>query len=200
MTTRVSATKEIFAPRERVFDLLLDTEKRLRFHPSWEELKVEKLTPGEVREGTEYRVFIRMEDAEEGVEYTLKLKEIEKPERLVLETPSRTMTYTLKEKGHATELEQEDIYGKGLEERMAEKAEEDIRLWLHGLKHYCELRANPLARVSKFIVDKVMLRIPPVQRRIVFYIVVFNILLMVSVILAIVVLVVANYFNMELFK
>lgn len=201
MSISISASKEVQAQPEKIFSLLLNTEKRLKFHPSWEELKVKKLTPGEVEEGTRYSVYIRMEDAEKGAEYTLTVGEIEEPKRLVLySSHGRTTTYTLEEGNSGIELRHEDVYEKTLSDRVAEHAQEDLELWLHGIKHYCELRKNPLARLSKLIVDHIMLRIPPMQRRVVYLIVVFNILLIFSIFFAIIVVAGANYFNVELFR
>lgn len=178
----ISQSVDILAPREKVRSLLLDMEKRFRLHPEWEVHRFEELVPGE-----RYRVRLKREGGEEK-EYTF----------VVTERSPRRIAYSSEEGDLEVELLLEERLGGvrlthterfSLPWRAKEKTlkamEEELRVWLQGIKHYCEMRDNIVARTSKFIIDRFLLKLPPAKRRVAILIILINggILLMFTVLL-----------------
>jgi uncharacterized protein YndB with AHSA1/START domain len=169
---RISWSVDILAPRDRVWSVLTDTEKRMRLHPGWEVLEFR-----EEDAGRRFYLKVRREDGK-----------IEERTFEVTELTGERIAYRDLEGDLAVELSVEDAPGGGVRvtqverfslpwsptERTLRSMEEELKFWLEGVKHYCELRGNPIARTSKFLIDRLLLRLPPSQRRIILLIIILN--------------------------
>lgn len=192
----VSTSVDIRAPREKVYSFLLNYEKWMRYNPVWEKLKVRKVTKGDVKERTQYKVVLKHEGGEEET-FITTVGELEDGRRILYEhTNGRSTLFTLEEAKTGTKL------------KVTESADDDASFdpstfetwledWLGSVKHYCELKKNPVARFSRFFIDKVMLRMNPYQRRIAVLIIVIQGLMTVTIILAFLVILVMKFLGRE---
>lgn len=192
----VSASVDIRAPREKVYTFLLDYEKWMKYNPVWEKLKVRKVTKGEVKERTQYKVVMKPEGGEEET-FITTLAELEQDKRILYEHANgRSTLFSLEEAKIGTRLK---VTETADEEASFDAAavERDLEDWLGSVKHYCELKDNPAARLSRFFIDKVMLRMNPYQRRIAVLVIIINLLLTATIILAFLVILVMRFLGRE---
>ncbi|NOZ59970.1 MAG: SRPBCC family protein [Euryarchaeota archaeon] len=167
---RISASVVVRAPPEKVREVVADLEKRFRLHPAWHVLSFERLGGGR------FRVRVRKESGEER---ELRLEVVaEGGDRISYrdEGGDLEVELLLEEVEQGVRLTQTERFTLPWEpsEKTLRGMEEELRFWLEAIKHYCELRDNPVARTSKFIIDNFLLRLPPQQRRIVFLIIILN--------------------------
>ena len=170
---RISWSVVIRAPREKVWKVITDTEKRMRLHPGWEVLRFRR----EDAEGRRFFLRVRRENGK-----------IEERTFEVTELSEAGLAYRDTAGDLEVEVSVEDSPEGGVRvtqvemfslpwspsKRTLRAMEEELRFWLEGVKHYCELRGNPLARTSKFLIDRLLLRLPPSQRRIILLIIILN--------------------------
>ncbi len=166
----ISQSVLIRASREMVFNLLANTEKRMRLHPAWEILSFREIS------NKKYRVRVRKESGEEK-EYTFEVTEFTK-DRVAYEAEGDDLKVEilLEDAPEGVKLTQTETFSLPWEpsKRTLKSMEAELRFWLEGIKHYCELRGNPIARISKFLIDRLLLKLPPSQRRIVLLIIILN--------------------------
>jgi uncharacterized protein YneR len=172
---RISQRVLIHAPLEKVSKLVADAEKRMRLHPSWEVLMYQEL---DVREGEKerYRVKVKKESGEVK-EYTFAVTASSK-DRIAYraEGDDLEVELLLEDTPRGVKLTQVERFSLPWEpsERTLKSMEDELRFWLEGIKHYCELQGNPIAQTSKFLIDRLLLKLPPSQRRIVLLIIILN--------------------------
>jgi uncharacterized protein YndB with AHSA1/START domain len=161
---------DILAPREKVYSLLVDMEKRFRLHPEWEVLRFEELAP------RRYRVRLRKESGEEK-EYTFVVTELS-PRRIAYSSEGGDLEVelVLEEKARGVRLTHTERFSLPWKasEKTLKAMEEELRIWLQGIKHYCEMQDNIIARTSKFIIDRFLLRLSPAKRRVAMLIILIN--------------------------
>lgn len=165
---RIRESVEILAPREKVFSLLLDVEKRMRLNPAWDYVDVRRLTE-ETGVGAKYR--IRVKPAERVIEYVTEWMEVKRNRRIVyrtIEGPSFSVTQTLKETFRGTGLTQtEDLQvEQQLGEHELRLAKQLLKSWLRSIKGYVELDRNFATRLWKRFYDRFLLKARPQERRI----------------------------------
>ncbi|WP_457555909.1 SRPBCC family protein [Candidatus Pyrohabitans sp.] len=165
----VSSSVLVRAPLDKVRRVVFDLEKRLRLHPAWHVLAFEEL--GENR----FRVRVRKESGEEK-ELTLLVEQGDNRVSYRDEGGELEVELLIEEAEQGVKLTQIERFSLPWEpsEKTLKGMEEELRFWLEAIKHYCELRDNPVARTSRFIIDNFLLRLPPQQRRIVFLIIILN--------------------------
>lgn len=171
----ISQSVLIRAPREKVFKLVADAEKRMRLHPAWEVLLYQELDVSE-GEKARYRVRVRKESGEI-TEYTFAVTESSKDKVAYrAEGIDLEVELILEDAPEGVKLTQVERFSLPWEpsKRTLKSLEEELRFWLEGIKHYCELHGNPIARTSKFLIDRVLLKLPPSQRRIILLIIILN--------------------------
>ncbi len=166
---RISWSVVIRAPREKVWEVLKDTEKRMRLHPGWEVLHFSE-------ENGKFKLKVKRENGklEERVYEITDFS----PGRVAYRAVDGDMEVEilLKDATEGVEVTQVERFSLPWKptERTLKSMEAELKFWLEGVKHYCELRGNPIARTSKFLIDRLLLRLPPSQRRIILLIIILN--------------------------
>jgi uncharacterized protein YndB with AHSA1/START domain len=191
----VSVSIDIRASRDKVYSFLLDYEKWMKFNPAWDKLDVRKVTKGKIKERTQYKVVMKPEGGEEEV-YTSTIAELDQDKKIRYEhSNGRSTLFKLEEAEVGTRLTATESFDESssLDPALLEK---DMKDWLGSVRHYCELKKNPVARLSRFFIDKVMLRMNPYQRRIAVLIIVIQLLMIVTIVLAFLVLMVMRLLGM----
>ncbi|WP_456474643.1 SRPBCC family protein [Candidatus Pyrohabitans sp.] len=166
----ISQSVVVHAPLEKVYQLVADTEKRLRLHPSWEVLRFKKLGD------RKFRVRVKKESGEVR-EYVLVITELLR-DRITCreEKGDFDVEIVLEEVEGGVRLTHTERFSLPWEasEKTLKSMEDELKYWLEAIRHYCELQDNPLARTSRFIIDHFLLKLPPQQRRIVMLIIILN--------------------------
>lgn len=192
----VSASVDIRAPRGKVYSFLLDYEKWMKYNPSWDRLSVRKVTKGPVKEKTQYKVVIKPEGGEEET-YISTVAELDGDRKICYEhSNARSTLFSLEDSKAGTRLTVTESFDASSSIDPA-VLEMDLKHWLGGVKHYCELKKTPLARVSKLFIDKIMLRINPYQRRIAVLVIIIQLLLITTIVLAFIVIMVMRLLGRE---
>jgi len=146
------------APLERVLKLLQDFEKWLRFNPVWDELEIlEPLSGWE--KGSRGRVRLRLEGEKAVRELVFEVEEASLNRVAYRLSDGGRIEIQVRELDGTTELLQRGGLSAG--------DVEELELWLRALKHYAELRSTPPARLTKLLIDRLLLRLNPMQRRLV---------------------------------
>ncbi len=91
---RLIESIEIMAPVEKVFELASDLERRLGLSPAFRLIGVDKLTDGEVRKGTRFRV--KLEKEGELIEYETEVVGFKKNKKIVMQHAGGNLRVTLR--------------------------------------------------------------------------------------------------------
>jgi len=148
------------APLWKVEELLRDFEKWLRFNPLWDELEV--IEPLRVEKGGRGTVVLKLEDEKSPRRVVFEVEEAS-PRRIAYTlSGGGRIELTLREDGGATWL-----HLRGGLAASREVRQQEAELWAKALKHYAELSGTPPARLTKLLIDRLLLKLNPMQRRLV---------------------------------
>jgi len=186
-TLTISANIDIRAPRDEVWSLVADLEKRVRLCPWWDVVRVETLTPGPLGVGSAFRLHTRRQHqlvarASRVIEFV--------PERRIVharDTGDSRTTWSVQDCAAGTRLMYEETFELNDDqdrETILPAAQRAVREWLSAIKLYLEWRAERLTRAWRWLFDRAFLRMPTSQRRIVMAIVVMHIVSAISFIAA----------------
>ncbi|MCS7149477.1 MAG: hypothetical protein N2Z40_05125 [Caldimicrobium sp.] len=90
---KISLSIEINKPPSKVFTYLKSIEKRIRLNPSYEMVKFEYLTEGDLREGTQYKITAKTDKGL--ISYQSVVKELIENEKMVTETINGKMRISI---------------------------------------------------------------------------------------------------------
>ena len=163
---------DIQAPRQAVFDLVLDLERRLQLSPLWGTTTLEEKTPDYPAEGSLYR--LRLNEPPENIHPTYEttvtaLEPLRKfAYRLCIDRETR-VSWTTQDVQQGTRLvyTEEFLLNEGEDEEFTQAVRKVVHEWLEHIRRYAELRQTPMKRLAKWLVDHFYLRLRPDQRRLV---------------------------------
>jgi hypothetical protein len=160
---------DIDAPRSRVFELVLDVQRRMQLSPLWGITQVAGKTPDYPAEGSRYQVkFLKgdLPDYETVVTGFQPLRKFSYQLQIGRETG---VSWTVQDTGHGTRLvyEEEFLSETADGEEFTKTVREVTRRWLTNLKRYAELKEKPVDRLIKWFLDRFLLKLKPDQRTVV---------------------------------
>ncbi len=174
-TLTVSASIDIQAPRDEVWSLVADIEKRMRLSPLWDVVKVEKLTPEPFGLDSAFRIDLRRDK-----------KNLTRVTRIIELIPGRSLshqraddqnsrvTFSVQDCAVGTRLLYQEILASidaPDVDALVQSAHQAARAWLNELKQYLEWRGTRTLRLWRAFYDRVLLRVPYTQRHLVTYII-----------------------------
>jgi hypothetical protein len=167
--TRVVEWVDIEASRSKVFELVLDVERRMQLSPLWGVTRVEGKTPDYPAEGSCYQVrFLKGEepDYETVVTALLPGRKFAYSLQVSRET---SVTWTLQDTPRGTRLvyEEEFLSDASAGEAFNQSVRQVIHSWLVNMKRYAELREGKLDRLIKWFLDRYFLNLTQDQRKII---------------------------------
>ncbi len=160
---------DINAPRPKVFDLVLDVQRRMQLSPLWGVTRVEKKTADYPVEGSRYQVhFPKGEHPDYDTVVTGLLPGRRFTYRLQVARDT-LVTWTVQDTPRGTRLtyEEEYLVEDGDEEAFNQNVRDVIRRWLQNLKRYVELKERGLDRLIKWFLDRYFLNLRPDQRNVI---------------------------------
>jgi hypothetical protein len=174
-TLSVSANIDIRAPRNEVWSLISDVDKRLRLCPLWDVISVEALTPGALGLNSVFRFQTRRQ--QQNVTRESRVVEFVPGRRIAHARDNSHVARTLwsvQDCAVGTRLMYEEIFQVSDEQDCAmilQAAHQAVQQWLTSLKLYLEWREARLTRAWRWLFDRALLRMPTSQRRVIMAIV-----------------------------
>lgn len=170
----VTESVDIRAPLPEVWEVIGNYEKRMYLSPLWEVVSIEPLTPGPYGPGSRYRVHMRRNEVD--IRYESQVVDFEEGRRIVhqltVERGTRT-TWRLLDCAVGTRLMYEDAFEAGndaAERALIQAVHQNTRWWLEAIKDYVEWGHHPVLRIWRRIYDRFLLKLPPMQKRLITFI------------------------------
>ncbi len=182
------------APPEKVHMLIMDFERWIRFNPAWYELEILTHEP-RVEKGAGIKVKISFEGEERKLKKIKFSVEDASQDRVVYSLSNgKRIELSIRSKGNNITMlgHRETLRASESEE----EKEEEIKHWLAALKHYAELKNTPFAKLSRFFIDHILLRMNPMQRRITMLIIFLQVGLLATTLFALLVVYIKHRFNL----
>jgi hypothetical protein len=165
-TVKVVEFVEIEAPREDVYDTIVDCTLRLQLSPLWGLVEIDEVSPQFPEEGSYYVLKPRQSDEPP---YQNIVTSNNPPSKLSYELVidrETCVSWELQDTPRGTRLvyEEKFIVSDHEKEDMPVRAREMIREWLTNIKRYSELRGTRTKIFIKWILDKHFLKLRREQR------------------------------------
>jgi hypothetical protein len=167
-TAKVVESIDIEAPRDEVFDVVANCDRRVQLSPLWGVTEVQDITPDFPHEGSSYHVKLLVEGHE--TEYDTIVTTFTPNQsfayRLTVKRQSCS-TWTVQDVRRGTRLiyREEFLVGEDEAEHFVKTARQIVREWLDNIKRYAELRGTWGKRSVRWLADRYYLRLTPQQRR-----------------------------------
>jgi len=163
---KVTEWIDVAAPRELVFDLVLNLERRMQLSPLWGIAEISGLSADYPNPGSHYHV--RVVKGEQ-IEYDTQITELQPLRklsyRLLVERNSH-ITWNIQDSASGTRILYEETFNvKDEDADLAESVREVIKNWLQNIKRYLELPQSRTGRVVRWFMDRYYLKLRQDQRR-----------------------------------
>jgi hypothetical protein len=189
----VYVEERVRAPPEKVRMLIMDFERWLRFNPAWYELEILTREP-RVEKGAGIKVKVSFEGEEKKLKKIKFSVEDASQDKVIYSLSNgKRIELSIRNEGDVTLLSHRETLHASESE---EEKKEEVKHWLAALKHYAELKNTPFAKLSRFFIDRVLLRMNPMQRRITVLIVLLQVGLLATTFFALLVIYVKHRFNL----
>ncbi len=165
---KVVESVDIEAPRDEVFDVVANCDRRLQLSPLWGVAEVENITPNFPHEGSSYHLKFLVEGHETECDTVVTdfIPNQKFAYRLTVKRQSRS-TWTVQDVRKGTRLiyHEEFLVDEEEAEHFVQAVRQIVREWLDNIKRYAELRGGWVQRLIKWLVDRFFLRMTLEQRR-----------------------------------
>ncbi len=168
-TVKVVESVDIEAPRDEVFSILTNCDRRLQLSPLWGTSEILSVSPDFPQEGSSYRVKLR----EDGLEYETIVTAFVAGQRFSYRLTTRreiNVTWTVQEVARGTRLiyhEEFLVDETGKDEEFVQAVRRVVRQWLNNIRRYAELDERWMQRLLKWVLDRYVLKLRAEQRRII---------------------------------
>lgn len=167
-TAKVVESIDIEAPRDEVFDIIANCDRRFQLSPLWGVAEVQDIDPDFPQEGSRYRVKLLVESKES--EYDTIVTSLIPNLKLAYRLTSRRKTHTTwtfqdVEKGTRLIYHEEFLVDEAGDDPFVQSVRQVVRDWLDNIKRYAELRGGLGRRLVRWLADHYFLRFNPEQRR-----------------------------------
>lgn len=160
---------EIEAPREEVFGVIANCDRRLQLSPLWGVGQIEKISEDFPKEGSSYHTRLKAGDE---TEFESVVTTFDPPRkfayRLIISRDTRVSWIFLNgSQGTRLGYQEEFHLKEGEGDEFVESVHGVVRQWLENVKNYAELRQGRTKRFVRWLLDRYLLKMPPEQRRII---------------------------------
>lgn len=184
-TGKVVESVDIEAPRDEVFEIVVNCDRRLQLSPLWGVAHIEEVTPDFPREGSRYHIKLLAEGDE--TEYdsivTAFIPNQKFAYRLTVERQSRA-TWTFQDVGRGTRViyHEEFLVDHDEAEQFVRSVRGVVREWLDNIKLYAEMRGGWGGRLARWLADHYFLKLTIPQRRMVVMILLLQAMFFISMV------------------
>ena len=168
-TVKVVESVDIEAPRDEVFSILTNCDRRLQLSPLWGTSEILSISPDFPQEGSSYRVKLR----DDGLEYDTIVTTFVAGQKFSYRLTTRrdiNVTWTIQEVPRGTRLiyhEEFLVDETGKDEEFVQAVRRVVRQWLNNIKRYAELDERWMQRLLKWVLDRYVLKLRAEQRRVI---------------------------------
>ncbi len=169
-TGKVVEWVDIEAPRDEVFEIIVNCDRRFQLSPLWGVVHVEKVTPDFPHEGSRYHIKLLAEGDE--TEYdsivTAFTPDQKFAYRLTVERQSHA-TWTFQDVGRGTRViyHEEFLVDDDEADQFVRSVRGVVREWLDNIKLYAQMRGGWGGRLARWLADHYFLKLTIPQRRMV---------------------------------
>lgn len=169
MTSRVVEYVDIRAPKDEVFNLILNLTRRMQLSPLWGLANIDFISAEYPQPGSHYDVTFVQGD---GSQYTTVITEnqVDRKFAYSLDVARETrVSWLVHDFAGGTRLVyQEDfLTSEGEEEEFSPAVRKVVRDWLKNIKNYLELRNSAFGRAIRWGLDSFFLKLRKDQRQVV---------------------------------
>lgn len=160
---------DIRAPREEIFKIITDVNRRLQLSPLWGRTTVEAKEGQRLEEGYVYLVRHAGDDGP-AVESVITAYDPPRKLSYCLDVDQQTsVTWNLQEVAKGTRLtySEEFLVNPETAEEFTQEVRKMIKSWLINIRNYGELRDSRLRRFVRWALDRYFLKLRPEQRSVV---------------------------------
>lgn len=166
-TAKVVESVDIDAPREEVFDIVVDNARRFQLNPLWGVSVYEDVSPNFPQEGSRYHVkLVEGEQMEYDTIVTAYVPLQKFAYRLTSRRETHT-TWTFQDVPRGTRLiyHEEFLVDETGDDEFVQSVRGVVQEWLKNTKRYAELRGGWWQKLVRWGVDRFVLPLKTNQRR-----------------------------------
>jgi hypothetical protein len=170
-TAKVVESVDIDAPRDHVFEILANYDRRLQLSPLWGTTEIEDVTPDFPHEGSGYHVKLT---GDEGVieEYDTIVTAFVPAQKFAYRLTAKRQpqaTWTVQDVPRGTRLIycEEFLVDEAGDEEFVQSVRQVVTGWLSNIKRYAELKDTWIHRPVKWVLDRYLLKLRVEQRRVI---------------------------------
>lgn len=158
---------DIQAPRDEVFQIILDIKRRFQLSPLWGIAQVETVAPEYPETGSFYRTKLTTGEKQAYQTTITDLVPLNKFAYCLQIDRQTSVTWFVQETASGTRLiyEEEYLTKSADENEFAENVRNVVRQWLKNIKNYAELRGGRMRRTIRWLVDRYYLDMTQAQRK-----------------------------------
>jgi hypothetical protein len=186
-TSKVVEYIDIAAPREEIFELILNLKRRMQLSPLWGFATILDMSPEFPQEGSSYRV--KPNEGEHN-EYVTIITEYQPLQKLAYRLTADTQTsvcWTVQEVAQGTRIiyEEEFLIGEEQDKEVfVQSVKKIVSQWLKNIKNYSELRGSRTKRAIRWFLDRYFLKLRKDQRNVIITILFMQFVAMISFVMA----------------
>jgi hypothetical protein len=186
-TSKVVEYIDIAAPREEVYDLILNLKRRMQLSPLWGFATILDISPEFPQEGSSYRVKPNEGEHNEYVTVITEYQPLQKlAYRLTADTQT-TVCWTVQQVAQGTRIiyEEEFLIGEEQDKEVfIQSVKKIVNQWLKNIKNYSELRDGRIKRAIRWFLDHYFLKLRKDQRNVIITILFMQVVAMLSFVMA----------------
>lgn len=188
---------DIDAPRDEVFELILNLKRRMQLSPLWGFASFEKMDPEYPEIGSSYQVKPKQEDQ---IGYTTIITDYQPLQKLAYRLTADTetsVTWTVQPVAQGTRIIYEEeflIAADQDKDEFTQSVKKVVSQWLKNIKNYSELREGRIKKAIRWFLDRFFLNLRNDQRSVIITILFMQIVAMISFVMAAIALGVARTF------
>lgn len=184
-TGKVVESVDIAAPRDEVFGIVVNCDRRFQLSPLWGVVHIETVTPDFPREGSQYHIKLLAEGDE--TEYDSIVTAFTPNQkfayRLTVERQSHaTWTFQDVERGTRVIYHEEFLVDDDEADQFVQSVRGVVREWLDNIRLYAEMRRGFGGRQARWLADHYYLKLTMPQRRMVVMILLLQAIFLVTVV------------------
>ncbi len=185
-TAKVVESVDIDAPREEVFNIVANCDRRVQLSPLWGVGEIQDISPDFPQEGSGYHMKL-MADDEVVEEYDTIVTAFVPNQKFAYRLTTRRQTHTVwtvQDTARGTRLvyHEEFLVDEAGDEEFVQSVRQVVRQWLDNTKRYAELREGRLRRLIRWVLDRYLLKLRVEQRRMIMMIIAFKIAMLLSLV------------------
>jgi hypothetical protein len=186
-TSKVVEYIDIAAPREEIFDLIVNLKRRMQLSPLWGFATILDISPEFPQVGSSYRVVPKESEHHEYVTTITEYQPLQKlAYRLTADTQT-TVCWTVQPVAQGTRIiyEEEFLIGEEHDEEVfIQSVKKIVGQWLKNIKNYSELRDGRIKRAIRWFLDHYFLKLRKDQRNVIITILFMQVVAMLSFVMA----------------